>query len=66
MWCGITPGTYEVRAGGQCAWAGICRARSSVKEAGLSYKVRRDRNVRPASMENCLSEPKSLGKVLEF
>lgn len=64
--CGaVLPGTCKVRAGGQREWAGICRAGSSVKEPGLSYKVRRDRNVRPASMENCQSEPKGLGKILE-
>jgi len=54
-----------VKAGGQREWVGICRAGSSVKESDLSYKVRRNRNVRPASMENCQSEAKSLGKVLE-
>ena len=54
-----------MKAGGPREWVGIWRAGSSVKESGLSYKVRRDRNARLASMENCQSEAKSLGKVLE-
>lgn len=49
---------------GQCEWARTRRVCSSVKGSSLPSQVRMLKNVGLGSMENCWSEPKTLGTIL--